>query len=226
MTQKNINTLIIDDHPLIIEAYKTALSEIENQFNEYKFFINQATCCDTAVEVLKRYSKNITLNLVFLDIMLPPSKNKNLISGEDIGLEIRSQHPKAKIVVATTFNDNYRIQSIFKSINPDGFIIKSDIASQTLVSALHDVLTNPPYYSKTVLQSVRKFISHDYLLDKWDRFLLYELSRGTKMKEMPTLIPFSLGALEKRKRQLKLTFNVQNGEDRELLSQARKHGFI
>lgn len=226
MEAKAYNTLIIDDHPLIIEAFRNALLHLANAIKELEFSITEATTCDAAQNLMERYNPHKTLDLVFLDIKLPPSPTLGMLSGEDLGLEIREKHPQAKIVVATTFNDNYRIQNIFKNINPEGFVIKSDIATETLVPALIEVLQDPPYYSKTVLQAIRKYISHDYLLDKWDRHLLYELSQGTKMKDLPTLMPFSLGALEKRKRQLKIVFGVEDGEDRELLQQARQHGFI
>jgi hypothetical protein len=46
------------------------------------------------------------------------------------------------------------------------------------------------------------------------------------MKELPELMPFSLGALEKRKRQLKIVFDVEDGEDKQLLQKARMYGFI
>ncbi|MBG44246.1 MAG: response regulator [Aequorivita sp.] len=226
MEAKEYNTLIIDDHPLIIEAFRNALLHIAKTTEELEFSITEATSCDTAQHIMERYNPHKTLDLVFLDIKLPPSPTLGMLSGEDLGLEIREKHPQAKIVVATTFNDNYRIQNIFRNINPEGFVIKSDIDTETLVAALMEVLLDPPYYSKTVLQAIRKYISHDYLLDKWDRHLLYELSQGTKMKELPDLMPFSLGALEKRKRQLKIVFDVEDGEDKQLLQKARMYGFI
>ncbi len=226
MEAKTINVIIIDDHPLIIEAYKSALSEINSLKPGWEFSIEEANSCDSANEVLKQYLGNSNLDLVFLDIKLPPATNNSHLSGEDLGIEIREQMPNAKIIIATTFNDNYRIQNIFKSINPEGFLIKSDISTQTLVPAITDILLNAPYYSKTVLRSIRKYISQDFSLDKWDRLLLYELSRGTKMKELPDLMPFSIGAIEKRKRHLKIVFGVEEREDRDLLIQARSLGFI
>ncbi|MAM28758.1 MAG: response regulator [Flavobacteriaceae bacterium] len=226
MKQTNINTCIIDDHPLIIEAYMTALQEVDQLHREWNFAIETAETCDEAQYLLTTTFASKPIDLVLLDIQVPPSMDNKLLSGEDIGLKIRETMPNAKIVITTTFNNNYRIQSIFKQINPEGFLIKSDIAASTLISALEEILTAPPYYSKTVMQSVRKYISHDFLLDKWDRLLLYELSQGTKMKELPNVLPFSLAALEKRKRHLKVLFEVEDGEDRDLFKKARLHGFI
>ena len=119
------------------------------------------------------------MDIVFLDISLPPSKGRKILSGEDLGLKLNEVLPEAKVIVSTTFNDNYRIHSIFKNINPDGFLIKNDITPKELILAIEEVLTDPPYYSKTVMKLLRKQVSSDLLLDHIDRKILYELSVGT-----------------------------------------------
>ena len=72
------------------------------------------------------------------------------------------------------------------------------------------VINQPPFYSKTVLQLLRKTASNNYLIDEIDRRLLYEISIGTRMNELPDVINLSKAALEKRKRNLKEVFKVQN----------------
>ena len=89
-------------------------------------------------------------DIIFLDISLPASKNKKILSGEDLGIKINELLPESKIIICTTFNDNYRIHSIFKNVNPDSFLIKNDISLKELVDAITSVLNNYPYYSKTV----------------------------------------------------------------------------
>jgi hypothetical protein len=72
----------------------------------------------------------------------------------------------------------------------------------------------------------RKQSSSDYKLDKIDRQLLYEMSIGTKMKDLPSIIPMSMTGLEKRKKQLKVLFEVKENDDRELILKAKEKGFI
>jgi DNA-binding NarL/FixJ family response regulator len=227
MSTKNLNTIIIDDHPLLIEAYRNSLMDIEAANATLNFTISEANSCDTALELLDRIqSTGQHIDLVFLDIKIPESQDGTHLSGEDIGLEIRDRFPNSKIIIATTFNNNYRIHTIFKSINPDGFLIKGDISTGILLPAILEVLKDPPFYSKSVLKSLRKSISHDFLLDKWDRMILYELSQGIKMKELPEILPFSIAAIEKRKRHIKLLFDIEEADDRQLLLKARELGFI
>jgi len=218
--------LLIDDHPIILEVYKMALMNAGLSIENAAFEIETAENSDIALQKIAIASESDGFDLIFLDIKLPPSSDGEILSGEDIGLEINQLLPNAKIIISTTFNDNYRVQNILKNINPDGFLIKNDIDTEELVEAIKTVIFDPPYYSKSVIKLLRKQISSDYLLDKIDRQLLHELSIGTRMKDLPNVLPMSIAGIERRKRQLKEMFNVEDSEDRELILKAKELGFI
>ena len=218
--------LIIDDHPIIADAYKSAFEFISSENSKVNFEISIATNCDEAIEKIKDAAKKNGIDIVFLDISLPPSADGEYLSGEDLGIAIKKLLPKCKIVVSTTFNDNYRIQTILKNVNPDGFLIKNDVNKDELVFAIKTLLDGSPYYSKSVLELFRKQASIDYKIDKIDRQLLYEMSIGTKMKDLPGIIPMSMPGLERRKKQLKKLFEVKDNDDRELILKAKEKGFI
>tara|TARA_R110001583_G_C5616079_1_gene405793 strand:+ start:922 stop:1599 length:678 start_codon:yes stop_codon:yes gene_type:complete len=223
---KIYNVLLIDDHPIISDAYKSAFDFISADNSNLKFNISFASNCDEAEKKIEEAAKNEGIDIAFLDISLPPSKDGSLLSGEDVGIRIRQILPDCKIIVATTFNDNYRIQVILKNVNPEGFLIKNDINKDELVASIKSILNNTPYYSKSVLELFRKQNSIDYRLDKIDRQLLYEMSIGTKMKDLPKIIPMSMAGLEKRKKNLKELFRVQENDDRALILIAKEKGFI
>ncbi|CAM1354001.1 MULTISPECIES: response regulator [Tenacibaculum] len=227
MEKKQLTALIIDDHPLISEAYKSAFQYIESQENEYRFEIHVKHNCDDACAIIKEYSslKN-KIDVIFLDMRLPASKDGTILSGEDLGLKINQLLPDSKIIVSTTFNDNFRVHSILRNINPDGFLVKNDITPQELVTAIKEVITAPPYYSKTVMKLIRNQIASDYVLDDIDRKILYELSIGNRMKKLPEVIPLSFAGIQKRKRQLAKVFDVDGNDDRELILVARDKGFL
>jgi len=227
MELKNYSVLIIDDHPFISEAYKNALDFISEKNTNMCFSVDTANTCDAAYLKIKKSERLLKkYDLIFLDIKLPPSKDGKIISGEDLGLKINTIFPESKIIVSTTFNDSYRIHSIFKNINPDGFLIKNDIDLTEIVMAIKTVLCNPPYYSDTVIKYLRKEISNDLLLDKIDRKLLYELSLGVKTKDLPDKLPLSIAGIERRKRQLKMIFDVSKQNDNSLITVAKEKGFI
>ena len=227
MEKKKYSVLIIDDHPIITEAYISALNYYSKQNESSVFSIGTAKDCDSAFEFINEFFQNKKdLNIVFLDIKLPPSKDGKILSGEDLGLKINKLLPETKVIVSTTFNDNYRIHSIFKSLDPDGFLIKNDITPKELIETIHAILNDPPYYSKTVIKLLRKQVANNFLLDNIDRKILYELSIGTRMKDLPNIIPLSKPGIEKRKRHIKYIFNIKSSDDKELLFIAKEKGFI
>ena len=227
MVNKKYSVLIIDDHPLITDAYKTAFNYYSKQNESILFYIQTAQNCDSAFELINEFStKEKKIDIVFLDIKLPLSKDGKILSGEDLGLKINKLLPDTKIIVSTTFNDNYRVHSIFKSLNPDGFLIKNDITPKELIETIHTVLNDPPYYSKTVVKLLRKQVANNFLLDNIDRKILHELSIGTRMKDLPDILPLSMAGIEKRKRHLKHIFNIESSDDKELLYIAKEKGFI
>lgn len=225
MKQK-LSVLIIEDHPMVSSVYQKTLEQVAKENEELDFKIDFAIDCDSAYEKLMKVAKKEGYDIIFLDINLPHSKDRKIRSGEDLGIKIKKILPEAKIIVSTTYYDGFRIQSIVKSIDPDGFLVKNDFDNQQLKEAIVKVIYEPPYYSNTVLQSFRKRISNEHILDEIDRLMLYELSIGTKMNELPDVLPMSIAGIEKRKRQLKEIFDVQNKGDRDLILKAKEKGFI
>lgn len=220
----NHSVLIIDDHPLIAEVYESALKHVTKQNKNHQFNITIVNSCDTAIEAIKELQ---TLDLVFLDMSLPKSEDGKYLSGEDVGLELREQLPETKIIVSTTYNDNYRIYNILKNLNPEGFLIKNEFNRKDLVSSIEAVLKGKPAYSKTVLNLLQTQIKNsDYLVDRIDRDILHQLSIGTKTTDLEKVILLSKGGIASRKRRLKALFNIINGNDKQLVEIAKEKGFL
>ncbi|WP_298537762.1 response regulator [uncultured Algibacter sp.] len=221
-----INVLILDDHPLIADAYKMAINHVSLTDKNLKFNINVAHDCDSALEKINEAKKGLKLDLVLLDISIPPSKNRDLLSGDDVGAKLKKEFKNVKIIVITSHNNNYKLCNIFKSLNPDGFLVKTDISIQELVTAITNVLNDTPYYSKTVTRLIRSHMSSQIVIDKRDRMILYHLSQGAKMKDLPEIVHLSIAGIEKRKRQLRDVFNTPQKDDKALIDRAKESGFI
>lgn len=220
-----IKILMIDDHPMIIEGYQNTLLFTKKDNQELE--IDIANNCDEAIAKMDKSVKtSLPYDLLFVDISLPPSTDGSMSSGEDLAEYARKVLPKAKIIILTMFNESFRIHNIIKTIDPEGFLIKSDLTSSELASAFQAVLKNPPFYSGTVSSHIRKSITSDIVIDEKSRKILHLLSQGVKTKNLASHVDISLSAVEKRKKQLKELFNVQDGEDETLLNEARKKGFV
>jgi len=222
--EQHLNILMVDDHPMIIEGYQNTLlaTKKENQHLNIDIALN----CDMANELMKKSVKQTPYDILFFDISLPPSKDGQITSGEDLAKIARVYLPDAKIIILTMFNEAFRILNIIKGINPEGLLIKSDLTSRELAEAFQHILENPPYYSSTVSNFLSTTVTSDIYVDDINRKMLHLLSQGVKTKGLKDHIDLSLSAIEKRKRHLKLLFSVEDGKDETLLKEARKKGFI
>lgn len=222
---EKIKILMIDDHPMIIEGYQNTLLLTKKETQELK--IDIANNCDEAVAFIDKSVENeLPYNVLFVDISLPPSTDGSMSSGEDLAEYARKVLPEAKIIILTMFNESFRIHNIIKTIDPEGFMIKSDLTSRELASAFQAVLYNPPFYSGTVNSHIRKTITSDIVIDDKNRKILHLLSQGVKTKNLASHLDISLSAIEKRKKQLRDIFEVKDAQDETLLKEARKKGFV
>ncbi len=226
--KNKLKILIVDDHPMIVEAYQNIL--LSEDFDEiYEFTIDTANTCDTGIEKINTSSENEHYDVLFLDIQLPPSANGEIISGEGLATYARKMLPKSKIVILTMFNENHRIHNILNTVDPDGLLIKNDITSKEFVIAFNAILKNPPYYSTTVAKYFRKKATNSEvsLLDDTNRKILYHISKGVKTINLVNHVNLSLSAIHKRKLQIKNLFKLESTiNDEVLVKEAKKRGFI
>ena len=223
---KPFNTLIIEDHQLIIDGYIRALEYVSSKNSNILFTTHITKNCDDANEEIEHAVETEVIDLVFLDISLPPSKNGKLLSGDDLGIKLRCLFPRVKIIVSTHLSNNYRLINILKTIKPDSLLLKSELDFQNLTEAILNVINGIPFYSKPVLKLIRQHVSNDFNLDNIDRQMLYHLSQGTKTNELPKLIRLSLAGIERRKRRLNQIFNNEKKSDKTLLVLAKENGFL
>ncbi|MUU78691.1 response regulator [Winogradskyella endarachnes] len=220
----HINILMVDDHPIIIEGYQNVLMATKRE--DQTLHIETANNCDEAAIMIERASKKYPYHVCFFDISLPGSEDGKYTSGEDLALLAKELMPRCKIVILTMFNESYRIHNIIKEIDPDGFLIKSDLTSMELADGFQQIIKSPPYYSSTVSNYLKKTISSDIYIDDINRKILHLLSQGIKTKNLSEYVSISKSAIEKRKKHLKLLFSVEDGKDETLLKEAREKGYL
>ena len=217
--------LAVDDHEMTTMGYKFILEETE--FDGYKVVMDTAKSYETAVEKLDQSVKNVPFDILLLDIQLSQGIDGPAKTGEDIGIYARKVSPHTKIVFMSSFSDNYRINSILNSVDPEGYMVKSEIDQLSLQSMVKTVLNSPPYYTQKALIAIRKKMANtDINLDENDKKILYHLSIGTKTKDMVNFISLSLPGIENRKRHLKALFGVEKQNDQALITESRSRGFI
>lgn len=218
------NILIVDDHPMSVDGYVSLLSAIETNKNAaYHLAYN----CREAHDVIQEMETNNTaIDIAFFDVNLPAYPEKKLLSGVDLAVFLKKIFPACKIVIISMHSEPVWVNTIFKSINPEGFISKNDINYKIFPDACQKILNNEVYFSPSIIKSQKYFIQQNYNWDELDTKILLLISEGKKTINLPNYIPLSLSAIEKRKANIKKQLVFDNGSDLELIEIAKTLGFI
>jgi len=220
----NYNVLLVDDHPMIIAGFVQALDIIKENNEKFDFSRDSAVDCTTAAELISDKKKKY--DLICLDLSLPGSKDGKYNSGEDLAKLAKKHQPKAKLLICTMLENNYKVLNVMRRIDPDGFLVKSDTNPDILISAIENLLKGKTYQSSTVHQMLKKTIEFSHNIDEEDLKILFYLSKGILTKNLPEHLGLSLSAVEKRKKQMKQFFDIPNRNDKILLEKAREKGFL
>lgn len=218
---KAINVLIIEHEGLLIDILKGAFENLNNKNTHFKLIV--AKSCTAA---LKAVENTKILDLVLLNINIPPCQGEKVLFMDNICLKLRRSFPNIKMVVFSSFKNTTHLHSLFKTVNPECLLVKSDIDYPELINAIKTVIADAPYYSKSVLRYMRKRISNDMVIDHTDKAILHYLSIGTKMKDLPKHVNLSKSAIELRKRRLKEFLGVEKKPDYDLIQCASEKGLI
>ena len=221
MIQNNI--LIVDDHPFIIEGYKNAITRYNPK--EFEFFISQAKDCKSAYDIITN-PDTIVFDIAFLDISMPPYEEKGIYNGEDLAKLINEFMPTCKIILLTMYTELLKIKTIISTINPNGLVIKNDLTFDELLFVFDKVINNKIYYSQSVQKMLDLAEKDTIEIDQFDKQILFHLSKGTKLNDIPQYIPISLGAIERRKLNLKELLKIIDGSDVDLIREAKNQGLL
>jgi DNA-binding NarL/FixJ family response regulator len=218
------NVLLVDDHPMIIAGFEQALDIINEHDNQMEFNKDSALECTSAANYIS--NSDTVYDLICLDLSLPGSKDGKYNSGEDLAKLAKKHQPKAKLLICTMLENNYKILNVMRRIDPDGFLVKSDTNPDILISAIENLLNNKTYQSATVHQMLKKTVEFSHNIDEDNLKILYLLSQGILTKNLPEHMGLSLSAIEKRKKQMKQFFDISNTNDKILLEKAKEKGFL
>jgi len=221
---ETIRILAVDDHEMTTLGYKYILEDAE--FNNFNVRVEIAKSYDIGKEKIEFSARSLRYDIILLDIQLFPPQSKDPRTGVDLGILARKLVPESKLVFMSSFSDNYRINNIFKAVDPEGYMVKSEIDELSLKAMVETVIHRPPYYTSAALAAVRRRMANDIVLDDQDQKILYHLSLGVNTRDIAPLIASANTTVEARKRQLKSIFGIKNGNDLALIEEARKRGFL
>ena len=215
-----INILVIEDHPTMIDGYKSILT----LNTKLDIQIIKAYNCESAYTIIT--TSKIPFHIVLLDLNLPPFESKKLYSGEDLAILIKKNLPDSKIMMLTSHTETFLLFNLIKKINPEGLLVKSDFGGDEFFNAFNVILEGGIYYSDTAKQSLKNIYSKNNYLDAYNRRIISLLAKGIATKNLPEYLNISISAIDKRKAQIKDYFDIRKGNDEDIIREAKKKGFI
>lgn len=221
---EEINILIVDDHPFIIEGYKHAINSYPSE--GIKFNITEAKDCKSGYEAIMNAIGN-PFDVALLDFSMPTYSEMNISNGEDLALLLRKEMPRCKIALLTMHTELLKISSIVENLKPNALIIKNDLTFDELLIAFAAIMRDEYYYSTTVKASV-KAVREDYSLDidAFDKQILFHLNKGTAVLEIQRFVPLVLEAIEQRIQNLSALLGSAPNDNPELIKAAKGRGLI
>lgn len=213
--------LIIDDHPSMIEGYKSILI---TKYSIENIEVTEAYNCETACQYIIQTIR--PFDIVLLDLALPPFEPAKLFSGEDLAKLIQKEANETKIMMLTSHTEAFILYNLIRKINPEGVLVKSDFKSEEFLIAFECILEGGTYYSITANKSLKEVSMNNDALDSYDRKIISLLAKGIKTKNLPDYIGISVSAIDKRKAQIKAFFGILKGNDEDVIREARKRGLV
>lgn len=207
-----------------VDSYKTLLSTIDS--NEKANFLLGYNCEEAFIILQQTKHDKKNIHFAFVDVNLPPFEEKKLFSGSDVAKLIRDYFPDCKIIIISMYNEPNWVNQIYNSVNPEGFIAKSDINYKNFPNAFKSVENNEIYYSKSIKKSRKILIKQNINWDEYDSKIALLLCQGIKTVNLPKHIPLSLSTIEKRKANMKKQLIFKSGSDIDLINKIKELGFI
>lgn len=219
---QNINVLIVDDHPFIIQGYKNVIKLFPNKKIEFTVF--EAVDCKSGYEII--INSEINYDIAFLDVSMPVYEEKNIQTGEDLAKLLKTQMPDCKIVLLTMHSESLKVQSIIDEIDPLGLVIKNDLTFDQMILAIDTVLKGDKYYSESVITFLNNQQKEKIYVDVIDRQILHYLNKGVKADDIPLYITISSSSVNSRKENMKELLGMKGCKDAELVAAAKDKGMM
>ena len=178
---KKIKILIADDHPLLTDGLKLAISEWED------FELTDiASNGREAVELCEKETPDIVL----IDMQMP------VLSGADAAKIIKDKFPGIRIVAFTTFCDAETVDKALKA-RCDGFLLKT-IDPKQLRSSLYSVLDGMSVIDGVAMEELRKREASQICVDFSEREIetLGYICNGMSNKEIAEKLGLQPGTVK------------------------------
>lgn len=208
MFKKVIVAEDFDSINLGIEQVLKDLGIVDFQHSKY--------CDDAFLKIRRAIQDNEPYDLLISDLSFKAdSRNSTIASGDDLIQQVRELQPNIKIIAYSVEDKSYRIRSLFKNPEIDGYVLKGRNSIEELKKAIHIISTSDQTFISPEIASALQD-KNNYEIDDIDILILKHLSIGTPQDDIIQILkdsgikPKSKSAMEKRLSKLKDFFKANN----------------
>jgi DNA-binding NarL/FixJ family response regulator len=166
VAQPPISVLIVDDHPVLREGVAAVL-----QLQEDLRIVGEAGTGLEAVALHRALRPDITL----MDLQMPD------MNGVDAIIEIRSEAPKAKIIVLTTYDGDAQALRGLKA-GAAGYLLKSGLRRE-LIQTIRTVHAGRKHVSASIAEKLAVHVTDGQLSER-EVGILRLLAEGNQNKHI------------------------------------------
>ncbi len=220
---QHIKVLIVEDEPLLCQVYETIFNDVYESHHIFKPSITTCTYYEAAKETI---ASDTLFDIAIIDMRLPSKAGVFNEYGKELAAALRASSKATKLVIITSIRSNHLFYQISRAVNPEGFMIKSEIEPESFKEDILRVLNGKVGYTKSIINFFRHQTNNSLLIDDIDREILHLLLLGVPTKSIPDYVPLSLSGVELRKRNLRSTFNLKEATTTHLIEAAKAHHII
>ncbi|HZY78284.1 MAG TPA: response regulator transcription factor [Cyclobacteriaceae bacterium] len=213
MSERVINILVVDDHPIVLDGIRTMLKD------EHGFRITGTA--KNAAEALLFLEVQVP-DIILLDISLPD------MDGLELCQKIRAENNTSKIIGLTSFNEAGMITGLLQR-GGNGYLLKNMERSE-LIRAIETVLKGKIFLSEAANESILaqfhnpKAAAEEPLITRREKEILLLLADGLKGPEIAEKLFLSPLTVETHRKNLCKKLNANSVQL--LLKVARERGII
>ena len=184
---------IVDDHPMVIEGFKTLLSQ-----NESIVVVGTAI---NAFEAISFIAKN-EVDIAFIDINLPD------ISGIELCKKIKTEFPSIICLALSTFNDRGYVSKMIEN-GASGYLLKNS-SREEIYKAISEVLIGNMYFNVGYQkQNISKY-DEIPIITRREKEVLIQIAEGLTNQQIANKLFISITTVSSHRQNLMLKLEANN----------------
>lgn len=202
-----IKVLIVEDHPMLVDGLVNSFAKAEG--------VEVVATAGTGADCLKSL-KIYPVDIVLMDLRLPD------IQGTDLAKEISGIMPGIKIIVLTTHQQKYYVQTMIEA-GVKGYLLKS-VNFDEILNAVKTVAGGGTYFCSDITQQLKEDGQNHIFITKRESEVLKLIAEGLTNQEIADKLFISPLTVDSHRKNLILKFEAKNTAS--MISIAVAQGYV